>query len=706
MIRNFAALTLGLTSFFLALPLQADVKSPEFPTIVRTGKLIDVANGRTLVGQCIFIDGETISQIAPCPKDFQKRFPAKQIIDWSAYTVLPGLIDLHTHLADVGQSADLALPLKTSPAATALVGAHNARITLEAGFTSVRDVGTYRGLTDVALRDAIDAGHVPGPRMFVAGAYITIPQGGGELNGAVPNDQLPADMRLGVASTPQEAAAKTEFLIANGADFIKTIATGAVLAIGTEPGEPELSEAQLRAVVDAAKAKGKFVTAHAHGAIGIKNAIRAGVRSIEHASLIDDEALTMAKASGTWLVMDIYNGDRSQGWLKFDSPKDEKLDPDPGRRPKQTMLHPEIDPYAPELSEGASPLFVAPPDVCAKTGRTILYGLIPVTSFEMSEAPPSLPELDQDTRDQLDSLIKRLYLPYYLHLGKPRPEVHAGKQLSVAKLDAILRDQSTSGNRHLAKFITSLQYLKLQFNAFDQSNFLLLLNQLLITTHSGQEQPLGTFLQQAARILVDREPGTIEMPLRWSNVTRDQRQDIVEMMRSQWMNRLAKITAGEGRYDALTARYQVRAFVRVKPPDGCPPKIIWSEYSNPFTIAPWYANNPDLPPVRITLPDILDAKAISAIKPNVAFAVPPRLFNFLRDNDDLKKLLDKKPPDGDGSNSDDSGFDWICSFNIPIITLCAYIVLNIFLKLFNFVFWWLFSIKICLPVPKGIFPKK
>ena len=397
---------------------------------------------------------------------------------------------------------------------------------------------------------------------------------------------------------------------------------------------------------------------------------------------------------------------RSQGWLKFDSPKDEKLDPDPGRRPKQTMLHPEIDPYAPELSEGASPLFVAPPDVCAKTGRTILYGLIPVTSFEMSEAPPSLPELDQDTRDQLDSLIKRLYLPYYLHLGKPRPEVHAGKQLSVAKLDAILRDQSTSGNRHLAKFITSLQYLKLQFNAFDQSNFLLLLNQLLITTHSGQEQPLGTFLQQAARILVDREPGTIEMPLRWSNVTRDQRQDIVEMMRSQWMNRLAKITAGEGRYDALTARYQVRAFVRVKPPDGCPPKIIWSEYSNPFTIAPWYANNPDLPPVRITLPDILDAKAISAIKPNVAFAVPPRLFNFLRDNDDLKKLLDKKPPDGDGSNSDDSGFDWICSFNIPIITLCAYIVLNIFLKLFNFVFWWLFSIKICLPVPKGIFPKK
>ena len=117
-------------------------------------------------------------------------------------------MDLHTHLADAGQSADLALPIKTSPAATALIGAHNARLTLEAGFTTVRDVGTYRGLTDVALRDAINAGLVPGPRMFVAGAYLTHPGGGGELNGVVPNDELPADMRLGVLTGADQAAAK------------------------------------------------------------------------------------------------------------------------------------------------------------------------------------------------------------------------------------------------------------------------------------------------------------------------------------------------------------------------------------------------------------------------------------------------------------------------------------------------------------------
>ena len=283
---------------------------------LEAGRLVDVQAGNVLTGQCISITDDKITAIASCgptPKGAER-------VDWSGFTVLPGLIDLHTHLADAGQSADLSLPLKTSPAATALIGAHNARLTLVAGFTTVRDVGTYRGLTDIALRDAINAGHVPGPRMFVAGAYITIPKGGGELNGVIPNDQLPSDMRLGVASTPEEAAAKTAFLIEQGADFIKTIATGAVLAIGTEPGEPEMTEDQLRAVVETARAKGVFVTAHAHGAVGIKNAIRAGVRSIEHASLIDDDALAMAKASGTWLVMDIYNGDyiddigTKEGW--------------------------------------------------------------------------------------------------------------------------------------------------------------------------------------------------------------------------------------------------------------------------------------------------------------------------------------------------------------------------------------------------------
>lgn len=283
---------------------------------VEAGRLIDGASEQARTGQCITIKDERIAAVGACGP----TPPGATRLDWSGFTVLPGLIDLHTHLADLGQSADLAAPMKASPAETVLVGARNARVTLNAGFTSVRDVGTYRGLTDVTLRNAIERGDVPGPRMWVAGAYITIPKGGGELNGVVPNEQLPADMRLGVAATPEEAAAKTAFLLDHGADFIKTIATGAVLAIGTEPGAPELTEDQLRAVVKVAHARGKKVTAHAHGAIGIRNAINAGVDSIEHASLADETTLQLAKKHGTWLAMDIFNGDyindigTKEGW--------------------------------------------------------------------------------------------------------------------------------------------------------------------------------------------------------------------------------------------------------------------------------------------------------------------------------------------------------------------------------------------------------
>ena len=291
-------------------------------TIVQAGRIIDVEDGKVLVEKCIFINrpAGNIRFVGDCPDKNDKSYQIEKWIDWSAYTVLPGLIDLHTHLADAGQSADLELPLKTSPAATALIGAHNALLTLRAGFTTVRDVGTYRGLTDVALRDAIEAGLVPGPRMAVAGAYLTHPGGGGELNGVMPKDQLPADMRLGVLTSPQEATVKANFLFENHVDFLKLMATGAVLAIGTEPDAPELSEAEMRAAVNVAKANGSYATAHAHGAGGIKAAIRAGVRSIEHASLIDDEALQMAKDAGVWLVMDIYNGDyindvgTKEGW--------------------------------------------------------------------------------------------------------------------------------------------------------------------------------------------------------------------------------------------------------------------------------------------------------------------------------------------------------------------------------------------------------
>lgn len=284
---------------------------------VRAGKLIDPERGVVQADRLIkLVDGRVaaVTVWSSAPTD-------GRLIDWSAYTVLPGLIDMHTHVADgYGTTNDPAEPLKHSAAATILKGAETARITLRAGFTSVRDVGVYRGLSDVALRDAIEAGQVEGPRMKVAGAYITVPGGGGAVTGAASDVGIPADFKLGEVRDPREARDRVRYLLQQGADFIKLIGTGAVLAIGSEPGRLELSEAEMKAACDEAAAQGSYCIAHAHGAEGIKAAIRAGARSIEHASLIDDEGIALAKARGVWLDMDIYDGDwideagRREGW--------------------------------------------------------------------------------------------------------------------------------------------------------------------------------------------------------------------------------------------------------------------------------------------------------------------------------------------------------------------------------------------------------
>jgi len=191
---------------------------------------------------------------------------------------------------------------------------------LRAGFTTVRDVGVYRGFADVALRDAINAGEVPGPRMYVAGAYITVTGGGGEITGLPEGTVVPDEFRRGVADDEAQVRRKVNDLFDRGVDFIKVIATGAVLTAGTDVDASEYTEAEIRAAVEEAKRRGSFVAAHAHGAEGIKRAVRAGVRSIEHGSLIDDEGIALMKQHGTWLVADIYNGDyidtvgRKQGW--------------------------------------------------------------------------------------------------------------------------------------------------------------------------------------------------------------------------------------------------------------------------------------------------------------------------------------------------------------------------------------------------------
>jgi imidazolonepropionase-like amidohydrolase len=216
---------------------------------------------------------------------------------------------------------DMRIYLRRSAEETAALASRQAGATLRAGFTSIRNVGNYEAWMDRALRDQINAGKVAGPRMQIVGYYLTIPNGGGDLiiPGMKP-EEIPARYHAGVARTPEEFRKKAQEAIDGGADALKVIASGAVLAYGGVPGSPEVDEPSLRAIVEVAHAANRKVAAHAHGAQSIKEAIRAGADTIEHASLIDDEAIQMARDKKVALSMDVYNGDyidtegRKQKW--------------------------------------------------------------------------------------------------------------------------------------------------------------------------------------------------------------------------------------------------------------------------------------------------------------------------------------------------------------------------------------------------------
>ena len=269
---------------------------------IRAGKFIDVEAGRTLSDQIILVRGTKIEAVGPNLKVPE----GVQVIDLSNMWVLPGLVDCHTHLADLASAEPIDV-LKRTSAETAYAAIPNARVTLLAGFTTVRDVGVYRALNDVAMRDAIARGMIVGPRMYVAGAYITISEGAGAMTGLAPDIQLPWDLQYGVANSPWEVRQKVREIAHRGADHIKILSTGAVLTHGSNPKSIEFTPEELRAAVEEANSFGLRVAAHAHAAEGIKNAIRAGVASIEHATLIDDEGIALAKQHGTYLVMDIYD---------------------------------------------------------------------------------------------------------------------------------------------------------------------------------------------------------------------------------------------------------------------------------------------------------------------------------------------------------------------------------------------------------------
>ena len=273
------------------------------PGAVRCGQLLDVRTGRLLKDQVIVFDADGIIT-AVSPAGSPLAAGGATMVDLPSATCLPGLIDVHTHLTgDPSHSGYQGLGI--SVPREAVIGVKNARLTVRAGFTTVRNVGASN-YTDVALRDGINAGEVEGPRMFVSGPPLGI------TGGHCDNNLLPFEFHFkdsGVADGPWPARAKVRETVKYGADLIKICASGGVLSKGDLPGTPQYTLEEMTAIAEEAHKLGRKVAAHAHGTQSIKDAIRAGIDSIEHSSLIDDEGIALAKQHGTYLVFDIYNDD-------------------------------------------------------------------------------------------------------------------------------------------------------------------------------------------------------------------------------------------------------------------------------------------------------------------------------------------------------------------------------------------------------------
>jgi hypothetical protein len=413
-----------------------------------------------------------------------------------------------------------------------------------------------------------------------------------------------------------------------------------------------------------------------------------------------------------------------QGWLSvgkqlrgWQTLEDADRDPDPLRRPSPTGGHPTLAAQALErarLVDGAeqvTPLFVAPPDVCAAAGRTILFGVVPTASAEMSEsAAPRIspsdfdlpgPDATSNLRSVIPRFMRKLNAP--LSLGGLSRRTFSGASAAGFTDSAAVPLTAQADKDLLTEFLNFVRFLRVSLDAFGGSPDGLALLKLLAEirlpdSQSDIDNRLGRradeVLTQAANALVAQVPGqptTFLMPMQWPAIDGDLGDRIYEQVKTSLAANLSAAQPGIARFDDPTARYELRAFVRVKRDDGRPPELRWTEPSERFAIVPWFENGV-LPPVQIQLPDITSDN-VKLLKPNVAFRLPKKLFNFLNALDP-KALLD-----GNAQEGGSFGLDWICGFNISIIFLLAFIVMFIFLILLNIVFWWLPFIKICFPIP-------
>lgn len=419
------------------------------------------------------------------------------------------------------------------------------------------------------------------------------------------------------------------------------------------------------------------------------------------------------RVASAGIVIRRLSGDNKQAWMRSPNglfrwinltSETECQDPDPALRPAYPSGQAELDQLlaalrlTTALTESSTPAFVAPPNTCAELRRTVLYGIVPTASSEMSDALPVVAP-PYDARE-----VER-NLPTLLRRGQHHAPVH-GYDVNYSWMsdDFLSQMFPPSGTppkvawqvHQFQNFSTALRMLKSAFGAFDDTDdaraILNSLNRHSVTI-GGRVQAMGDFYKEASSKLLDYDPSSgsplnVTMPDAWDALNDEDVRLLVDALRP----RATSMLMPQGRFQDYTRSYCLRVFVRVKSEHpSCPPELVWSAYSAPFRIAAWFESS-GRPHVPVPLPDPTDRKFLQNLKHDCSFAVPGNLMGAMQGSS-MSGLMN-----GAGGGPKLS-LGWLCSFSIPLITICAFFVLNIFLGLLNIVFFWMAFIKICIPIP-------